>query len=74
VSPAEAIMVGDSYRVDVVAPRALGIDAVLLDREGEAGPDVDGPVIQSLAELLPILEAGTVARAVASATDAGRAG
>lgn len=65
VQAAEAIMVGDSYRADVEGARAAGMDAVLLDREGEAGP-ADVPVIRTLIELPAIVldgaEAGTRAR------------
>ncbi len=50
VGAGEALMVGDSYRADVVGARAAGMDAVLLDRPGESGAD-DVPIIRSLAEL-----------------------
>jgi HAD superfamily hydrolase (TIGR01549 family) len=58
-APHEAIMVGDSYRADVVGARAAGIDAVLLDRDGEATDVDDVPVIRSLAELPPLLGIAT---------------
>jgi putative hydrolase of the HAD superfamily len=70
--PAEGIMVGDAYRADVLGARSAGMDAVLLDREGDAGPDVEGPVIRSLAELPAILEAGADAHHATSAVDADR--
>ena len=34
VGPAEAVMVGDSYEDDIEGARALGIRAILLDRDG----------------------------------------
>lgn len=54
--PEHALMVGDSYRADVVGARAAGMDAILLDRPGEATA-TDVPVIRSLLELPPLLEA-----------------
>ena len=61
VQPHEAIMVGDSFRADVVGSRAAGMTGVLLDR-GDLHGDrrsegVDAPVITSLLEL-PALLAG----------------
>lgn len=50
VEPHEAVMVGDSYRADVLGARAAGMDAILLDRPGKAGP-ADGPVMRTLLEL-----------------------
>jgi FMN phosphatase YigB (HAD superfamily) len=40
-SPEEAAMVGDSYADDIEGARALGIRAILLDRDGlhEGEPD-----------------------------------
>ena len=55
VAPGEALMVGDSYRADVLGARAAGMDAVLLDRQG-AHPPVDVPVIRSLAELPALVD------------------
>ena len=49
VAPADAAMVGDSAEDDIEGARALGMQAVLLDRE-HAHPDWDG-AIRSLAEL-----------------------
>jgi len=49
VEPGQAAMVGDSIEDDVEGARALGMQAVLLDREGRC-PDVVGR-IESLAEL-----------------------
>lgn len=54
VRPSQALMVGDSYRADVVGARAAGMDAVLLDRAGDASVD-DVPVIRTLHELLPLI-------------------
>jgi putative hydrolase of the HAD superfamily len=60
VSPARAVMVGDSYQADVVGARAAGMEGVLLRRtDGGAGspaPDAPGvPVIGSLAELASLV-------------------
>lgn len=61
VSPGEAIMVGDSWRADVLGARSAGMDAVLLNRHdahGDSASDgADAPVIASLLEL-PALLAG----------------
>jgi putative hydrolase of the HAD superfamily len=48
VEPAEAAMVGDSIEDDVEGARALGMRAVLLDREGRF-PDVEGRLTDLLA-------------------------
>lgn len=52
----QALMVGDSYRADVLGARAAGMDGVLLDRAGDATVD-DVPVIRSLAELPSLVRA-----------------
>jgi len=54
VAPHQALMIGDSYHADVLGARAAGMDALLLDRAGTAGP-VDVPIIRSLAELPALL-------------------
>lgn len=36
VKPQEAIMVGDDVQLDILLPRRLGINAILLDRKGES--------------------------------------
>ena len=59
--PAEAVIhVGDHVDADVVGARGVGMDGVLIDRAGRyRAEDIpDGvPVIQSLDELLPIVDA-----------------
>jgi REG-2-like HAD superfamily hydrolase len=55
LTPADVLYVGDSYISDVLGARAVGIAAVLLDREGTA-PPVDCTVIGSLADLLDVAE------------------
>ena len=50
VSPADAVMVGDSVEDDVKGAVACGCAAILLDRAGRRA-DADVPRIQSLAEL-----------------------
>jgi REG-2-like HAD superfamily hydrolase len=60
VSPPEAIHVGDHIGADVAGARAVGIAPVLIDRfERHAAADIpEGvPVIRSLEELLPIVDA-----------------
>ncbi|HVP92528.1 MAG TPA: HAD family hydrolase, partial [Acidobacteriota bacterium] len=36
VKPEEAIMIGDDVQVDILLPKRLGINAILLDREGKS--------------------------------------
>jgi putative hydrolase of the HAD superfamily len=58
--PASVIHVGDHVGADVEGARAVGIDAVLIDRHAHHRPqDVpEGvPVIASLSELVPIVDA-----------------
>jgi len=59
--PAGAVIhVGDHVDADVEGARAVGIDAILIDRVGRYPADAvpDGvPVIRSLAELIPIVDA-----------------
>jgi FMN phosphatase YigB (HAD superfamily) len=59
-APAEVIHVGDHIDADVAGARALGIEAVLIDRPKRYRPDEvpDGvAVIHSLEELLPLVDA-----------------
>jgi putative hydrolase of the HAD superfamily len=53
---ADALMVGDSYRADVLGARSAGMDGVLLDRAGDATVD-DVRVIRSLGELPSLVHA-----------------
>jgi putative hydrolase of the HAD superfamily len=57
--PADAVMVGDSFRQDVAGALAAGMRAVLLHRgDGPTPPGADAlnvPVIRSLHELAPLL-------------------
>jgi len=41
VEPAEAAMVGDSYEDDIEGARALGMHAILLDRDGRHADATD---------------------------------
>jgi HAD superfamily hydrolase (TIGR01549 family) len=53
--PAErALHVGDQYTRDVLAARAMGLHAILLDRANQA-PEADCSRIQTLAALPPLL-------------------
>jgi putative hydrolase of the HAD superfamily len=54
VEPAEAVMVGDTIADDIEGALALGLRAILLDRDGRH-PDFE-PRIQTLNDLLPILQ------------------
>ena len=51
----EALYIGDSYISDVLGARAVGITAVLIDREQRA-PEVDCPVVTSLLDVLELIE------------------
>jgi putative hydrolase of the HAD superfamily len=53
VEPAEAVMVGDTIADDIDGARALGMRAILLDRDGR-NPDFE-PRIETLKDLFPIL-------------------
>ena len=69
VEPDEALHVGDHLDADVGGARGVGIDAVLIDRrERFRTEDVpDGtPLIRSLAELIPIVDARLRAPAMRS--------
>ncbi|MHA1722336.1 MAG: HAD hydrolase-like protein [Candidatus Baldrarchaeia archaeon] len=35
IKPEEAVVIGDNLQYDVLLPKALGMHAILLDREGE---------------------------------------
>jgi putative hydrolase of the HAD superfamily len=51
---AGSVFVGDTYVKDVLGARAAGIEPVLLDRPG-LEPPVDCAIVNSLADLLPLL-------------------
>ncbi len=51
----EVLYIGDSYISDVLGARAVGIAAVLIDREQRA-PEVDCPVVTSLLDVLELIE------------------
>ena len=53
VEPAEAVMVGDTIADDIEGALALGMRAILVDREGSHA-DFE-PRVESLAELPPLL-------------------
>jgi REG-2-like HAD superfamily hydrolase len=60
VEPAAVVHVGDHVDADVEGAHGVGIDAVLIDRVGRYAADAvpEGvPVIRSLDELLPIVDA-----------------
>jgi HAD superfamily hydrolase (TIGR01662 family) len=55
VEPTEALMVGDTIADDIEGALALGMRAILLDREG-LRPDFE-PRLESLRDLLPVVNA-----------------
>jgi len=58
VPPESVIHVGDHLDADVAGARGVGIEAVLLDRRGRYQPPPDDvPVIRTLDELLPLVDA-----------------
>lgn len=68
VTPAEAIHIGDHLDADIAGARSVGITAVLIDRRErftEADVPHGVPLIRSLAELLPIVDARLEERASA---------
>ena len=57
LQPNEVLMVGDSMTTDIIGARAAGLDAVYFNRRNEpTDPHSSVVVIQSLPELLPLLE------------------
>jgi putative hydrolase of the HAD superfamily len=55
--PDYAIHIGDSYVLDVLGARSVGIEAVLIDRPGKLDPAVlDVPVVRDLYGVLDLLE------------------
>jgi putative hydrolase of the HAD superfamily len=50
-----SVMVGDSVAHDIEGARGVGMRPVLLHRADGAAPEVDAPVIRSLAELPALL-------------------
>ncbi len=56
IPPQQALHVGDSYQADVLGAREAGLEAVLLDRDDQAGDgERDCPLIGDLTELLALL-------------------
>src|SRR3989338_7288709 len=53
VKPNEVVMIGDQVKLDMEGAKALGWDAILLDRENKK--DYDGKKIRSLLELKEII-------------------
>ncbi|MBI4338514.1 MAG: HAD family hydrolase [Chloroflexi bacterium] len=55
VAPQEALHVGDSYLSDVQGARGVGINAVLVDREGVAEAPPDCPRVSGLLQVVDYL-------------------
>jgi FMN phosphatase YigB (HAD superfamily) len=53
--PEECVFVGDDPRWDIAGPRAIGIEAVLIDRTGKM-QDSGEAAIRDLRELLDLLD------------------
>ncbi len=51
----ETVYVGDSYLADVLGSRSAGLHPVLIDRE-RTSPPIDAPVVQSLTEVLDVVD------------------
>ena len=54
----QAIHVGDQHKSDVLGAKSAGMHAILLDREGYSVDVDDCPVVQSLADIRPLLLEG----------------
>jgi putative hydrolase of the HAD superfamily len=59
VEPAAAVMIGDSPEDDVAGAEALGIRALLLDREGKHGREDALPTLLALPALLGLTDDGS---------------
>jgi putative hydrolase of the HAD superfamily len=57
VAAAHALHAGDGLREDVTGARAAGLQAVLVDRTGEQNVPPGVPLVRTLVELLPIVDA-----------------
>ena len=55
VDPQEALYIGDTYVLDVLGARAVGMHAVLIDRDG-ASPPLDCPVLRRLSEVFTVVD------------------
>ena len=58
ISADQAIHVGDLHKSDVLGAKSAGMHAILLDREGYSVDVDDCPVVQSLADIRPLLLEG----------------
>ena len=56
VAADEALYIGDTYVLDVLGARAVGMHVALIDREG-VSPPLDCPVLRRLDELFRLLDA-----------------
>jgi putative hydrolase of the HAD superfamily len=55
VRPHEALYVGDTYVLDVLGARAVGMHAALIDRDG-VSPPLDCPVLRRLGDLFALID------------------
>jgi len=58
LTPSECVFIGDDARWDIAGPRAIGMDAILIDREGKH--DDEKNKICELYEIFDILKIGGV--------------
>ena len=63
MDPANAVMIGDSYRADVLGAYAAGMSAVLLDRNGTA-TETDVPVAPNLVVAVDLAATNRLASAL----------
>lgn len=63
VDPANAVMIGDSYRADVLGAHAAGMAAILLDRNGTAA-ETDVPIAPNLVAAVELAAATRTASAL----------
>ena len=56
VGPQEALYVGDQYETDVKGARSVGIQPVLIDRDGLNTDVHDCPRIEGLSELMALIQ------------------
>jgi len=55
LQPAEVVFVGDHYEADIKGARAVGMQAVMIDREGRSTVD-DCPIVRNLTEFCEWLD------------------
>lgn len=59
VAPHEALYVGDTYLLDVVGARGVGMHAALIDRD-RLSPPLDCPVLHDLRDIWDVIDASSL--------------